>query len=110
MAKTKLVALTGHVPSWVRDAFVRCAKEQRRTVSSLVAEILIEDCADDPENPANQSHGATSYVADESVSTVGTVSTPKQKPPPAAPPGPQPDYRPRHMRRPVEEMPVDEET
>jgi hypothetical protein len=99
MAKTKLLALTGHVPTWVRDAFIRCAKEQRRTVSSLVAEILIEDCQGDPENPANQPRGVMPF---DKMST-------KRAPPPAAPPGPQPDYRPRHVRRPVEELPADED-
>jgi hypothetical protein len=98
MAKTKLVALTGHVPTWVRAAFIRCAKEQRRTVSSLVAEILIEDCADDPENPKNQP-------------PVGTVATPPRKAVPAAPTGPQPaiDPRERHKVRPISEMPPDED-
>ena len=91
MAKTKLVALTGHVPTWVRDAFVRCAREQRRTVSSLVAQILEEDCADDPENPANQPRGGDPFVTDEPVRTVGTVSTPRRHATPAAPPGQQLD-------------------
>jgi hypothetical protein len=36
--------LTGHVPRWVWDAFQRSARQQRRTVSCLVAEILEEDC------------------------------------------------------------------
>jgi hypothetical protein len=57
----ELVALTEHVPTWVLDAFVRCAQEQRRTVSSLVAEILEEDCVDDPENPKNQTRQAAPF-------------------------------------------------
>jgi hypothetical protein len=96
MAKTELVPITPHVPSWVREAFRRCAKRDGITVSKLAALILIEDCQDDPENPANQPRGAMPFVTGE--------------PPPAAPPGPQPDYRPRHVQRPIEEMPADEET
>jgi hypothetical protein len=54
MAKTELVPMTAHVPKWVKYAFVRCAKAEGRTVSSIAAQILEEDCADDPENPRNQ--------------------------------------------------------
>jgi hypothetical protein len=45
------------------------------------------------------------------VSTVGTVGTSKRMPPPAAPPGPQPELhaRGRHQVRPVEEMAADED-
>jgi hypothetical protein len=70
------VALTGHVPEWVRDAFVRCAREHRRTVSSPVAEILIEDCQDDVENPKNQARGVTPFVTEDVVSTMGTSTQP----------------------------------
>jgi hypothetical protein len=99
MAKTKLVAITAHVPQWVREAFRRCAKRDGITVSKLAALILIEDRQGDPENPENQAGGATLFV----------TSTSKRKPPPAAPPGAQPDFRPRHQQRPVEDMPSDEE-
>jgi hypothetical protein len=37
MAKTELVPITAHVPKWVKDAFVRCAKAEGRTVSSIAA-------------------------------------------------------------------------
>jgi hypothetical protein len=71
--------------------------------------VLIEDCRDDPENPQNQARDDMPFVTGEHQAQVsGKVST-KRKPPPAAPPGPQPDYRPRHVQRPVEEMPTDED-
>jgi hypothetical protein len=69
MAKTELVPITAHVPRWVRDAFRRCAHQQGRTVSSIAAQILEEDCADDPENPKNQPNTVRQSVAGES--TVG---------------------------------------
>ena len=43
--------------------------EQRRTVSSLIAEILEEDCAGDIENPKNQARGATPFITGEPVGT-----------------------------------------
>ena len=105
MAKTELVPITAHVPKWVREAFQRCAKEDGITVSKAAAFVLIENCQDDPENPANQPRGGTPFVTGEHHSQ---VSTNKRPPPPAAPPGPQPDYRPRHVLRTVEEMPDEE--
>jgi hypothetical protein len=67
MARTKLVTISAHVPKWVKHAFERRAREQRRTVSSFVGEILIEDCADDPENPANQPQNPQPWVIDTPV-------------------------------------------
>ena len=64
-----------------------------------------EDVADDPENPANRARGDTPFVTGEAASTVGTPVIPKQKRPPAAPPGPQPQLNPQARHQPVKEIP-----
>jgi hypothetical protein len=49
-----LVMMQVWLPRWVKQAYRRAAFERETTMSKLAAGALIEDCADDPESPANQ--------------------------------------------------------